>query len=41
MGWLKNARRVAARHDRTVVSDLAFVQLAAIRLRIVNFINAG
>ena len=40
IGRLKNARRVATRYDKTAVSYLGFVQLAAIRLWLKHFSTA-
>jgi transposase len=36
---LKNSRRLATRYDKTAVSYLAFVQIAAIRIWIRAFVN--
>ena len=36
---LKNARRVATRHDKTAASFLGFIQVTSIRLWIRHFVN--
>ena len=41
IGRLKNARRVATRYDKTASSYLGFVQLAAIRLWLLHFVNTA
>ena len=41
IGRLKNARRVATRYDKTAISYLGFVQLAAIRLWLTHFVNTA
>ncbi len=36
---LKQARRIATRYDKTAVSFLAFLNIAAARLWLINFVN--